>query len=483
MQFAGQRTSLEFEPLGEPVNLLVKMSDDTLPSPSAIMVTGITPQVTQADGISEAELASFLAHEVFTAETIAVGYNNVHFDDEFLRYLFWRNFYDPYEWHWRDGRSRWDLLDVVRMVRALRPEGIEWPVDAEGKPTNRLELLTKANGLEHHHAHDALSDVEATIQTAQLLHERQPAIFDFLLSMRDKRAVAQLVDPDLGKPLVYTAGQFSSVNEKTTVVLPLAVSEQGKVLLFDLRYNLGELLAAQAAGKTSTDACVLDCAGNDNDTWRQAAEGHPARFLDPQFPNGKPRPWFYPVVSTLSLNRCPAVAPLGVLEKEQGWERLKLTPAQIQHNWRALRAHPEYVQPMIDQWRASAQGTRVRATDPESALYDGFLSDQDARACGLVRGANARQLVGLDPQFADPRLKELYLHYRARNFRQTLDETEAQAWEKYRTARLSAQAPHFLRDLERAQRELAVHPDEHKAFLVEELTLWYQSLGSVDWEE
>ena len=86
MQFAGQRTSLEFEPLGEPVNLLVKMSDDTLPSPSAIMVTGITPQATQADGISEAELAGFLAHEVFTAETIAVGYNNVHFDDEFLRY-------------------------------------------------------------------------------------------------------------------------------------------------------------------------------------------------------------------------------------------------------------------------------------------------------------------------------------------------------------------------------------------------------------
>ena len=176
MQFAGVRTDMQFKPIGKPYNLLVALNDDTLPSPDALMVTGITPQKTVDEGYTEAQFAKILAEEIFTTDTIAVGFNNVRFDDEFVRHLFWRNFYDPYEWSWRDGRSRWDMLDVVRMTRALRPEGIEWPVDAEGKPTNRLELITEANGISHDNAHDALSDVEALIDVAKLISEKQPQL-------------------------------------------------------------------------------------------------------------------------------------------------------------------------------------------------------------------------------------------------------------------------------------------------------------------
>src|SRR5690606_40763948 len=149
MQFAGIRTDMKFNPIGDPVNVLVKLNDDTLPSPEATMVTGITPQQTVSDGYTEAEFARMLTEDIFTDDTVTVGFNNIRFDDEFIRYLFWRNFHDPYEWCWKNGCSRWDMLDVVRMTRALRPEGIEWPVDSEGRATNRLELLTKANGINH----------------------------------------------------------------------------------------------------------------------------------------------------------------------------------------------------------------------------------------------------------------------------------------------------------------------------------------------
>lgn len=138
MQFAGQRTDEQLNPIGEPVNLLVRLSDDVLPEPYAIVVTGITPQQTLTDGISEPEFCQFLTSEVFTPNTVALGYNSIRFDDEFIRHTLWRNFYDPYEWAWNDGRGRWDMLDIVRMTRALRPEGIEWPVDDKGKPVNKL---------------------------------------------------------------------------------------------------------------------------------------------------------------------------------------------------------------------------------------------------------------------------------------------------------------------------------------------------------
>ncbi len=155
MQFAGRRTDLDLNPIGDPVNLLVKLGEDTLPSPYAIMVTKITPQSTTLDGLTEAEFCKYVSEEIFTENTIAIGYNSVRFDDEFMRHTFWRNFYDAYEWQWRDGRSRWDMLDVVRLTRALRPEGINWPVTEDGHATNRLELITKLNGISHEAAHDA----------------------------------------------------------------------------------------------------------------------------------------------------------------------------------------------------------------------------------------------------------------------------------------------------------------------------------------
>ena len=138
MQFAGQRTAMDLTPIGEPVNILVKLTDDILPSPDAIMVTGITPQATLGDGYSEKEFCDILMSDVFTPGTIAVGFNNVRFDDEFIRHTLWRNFFDPYAWAWSDNRSRWDMLDVVRMTRALRPDGITWPVDGDGKAVNKL---------------------------------------------------------------------------------------------------------------------------------------------------------------------------------------------------------------------------------------------------------------------------------------------------------------------------------------------------------
>ena len=237
MQFAGQRTDMDLQPIGEPYNFLVTLSDDTLPSPDALMVTGITPQKTLEEGYSEAECARMVSEEIFTPETIAVGFNNVRFDDEFIRHLLWRNFYDPYEWSWKDERSRWDMLDVVRLTRALRPDGIEWPMDANGQPTNRLELITKANGIAHDNAHDAFADVAALIEVTKLVKRAQPQLFDYLLAMRDKRAVQRLVNLETKQPFVYTSGRYDKQHAKTTVAFPLAPAPNSNVLVYDLRYD------------------------------------------------------------------------------------------------------------------------------------------------------------------------------------------------------------------------------------------------------
>ncbi len=425
MQFAGQRTNMNLEPIGDPVNLLIKTSEDTLPSPYAIMVTKITPQSTQADGFTEAEFCKYVVDEIFTPGTIAMGYNSVRFDDEFMRNIFWRCFYDPYEWQWKDGRSKWDLLDVVRMTRALRPEGINWPVTEEGKATNRLELITKENGISHEHAHDALSDVDALIDVTRLIKEKQPKLFNYLFAMRDKKSVQQLVNLDKPAPFVYSSGRYSAEFEKTTVAYPIAPAKNGNVLVFDLRQNLDELLAQE-------------------------------------------EPQYFPAVKELKYNHCPAVAPLGVLEQGDGWGKIKLSKEQIDKNLKALLAHPDFVERMRSENENREEFPP--AVDAESALYDGFLDDADRTSCSAVRRAKLNDLADFHPDFHDPRLPELLLHYKARNFERALTESEHKKWEEYRMARIKSQQNSYIKAIQ----DLAAKDSD--SFILEELQLWYQSL-------
>src|SRR6266550_4125220 len=282
MQFAGQRTGMDLKPVGQPVNVLVALSDDVLPDPAAVVLTGITPQKTNDEGYSEADFLRLLHEEVFTPGTIMVGFNNIRFDDEFMRYTLYRNFYDPYEWSWQDGRSRWDMLDVARFTRALRPDGIEWPFDEQGQPMNRLEKLSGVNGLDHEHAHDALNDVQALIAVANLFKTKQPQMFGYLLKMRDKKEVAKLVDLDDPKPFVYASGRYPKATLHTTVALPIAPGgKPGSVLVYDLRHD-----PADWAGKSVDQLKNIRFAKYE----ARQAEG------------------FVPLpVKELSYNKCPAV--------------------------------------------------------------------------------------------------------------------------------------------------------------------------------
>ena len=181
-QFAGIRTDTNFEAIGEPVDFYCEPIEDLLPQPEACLITGITPQIAQERGLPEPEFIKRVLAELGAPKTCAVGYNSLRFDDEVTRHAAWRNFHDPYAREWQQGCSRWDLIDTVRMTYALRPDGINWPQRADGKPSFRLEDLAKANGLLHEQAHDALSDVRATIALAKLIRSAQPKLFDWAIN-------------------------------------------------------------------------------------------------------------------------------------------------------------------------------------------------------------------------------------------------------------------------------------------------------------
>ena len=377
MQFAGQRTDQDLKPIGEPV-------------------------------ITEAEFLKIFHNKISLPNTIFVGYNTIRFDDEFMRFLNYRNFYDPYEWQWQDGRSRWDLLDVVRMTRALRPEGITWFSDSEGKAGNRLEQITTANNIPHSNAHDALADVNATIAVANLIHQKQPKQFNYLLDMRQKKHIAELALS--GQPFIYTSGKYPTEFQKTTVVKTIAEHpRRGGVLVYDLRFD------PTPYSKMSVKQLV--------DAWK----------FDPD--KSKPR---LPV-KTLQYNRCPAVAPFGVLDKDSQ-VRVDINPDKINENEARLSKIVDWPTKILDALAIMdvAQEKRYGAKkhDVDESLYEGFFGQKDRQLMTKVHQARDQKLINLDPKFDDQRLNDLYPLYKARNFPDSLTIAERESWDKYRLAKL-----------------------------------------------
>jgi len=460
MQFAGQRTDMNLEPVGESYNYLIKLTPDTLPDPEAILITGITPQQTISEGYSEAEFLRLFHESIATPETIFVGFNSIRFDDEFMRYLHYRNFYDPYEWSWQDGRSRWDLLDVVRMMRALRPDGISWPFASDGSPTNRLELLAELNNIQHTQAHDALSDVQATISLARLIRDKQPKLFSYLLTLRDKKAVAKLVNSD--QPFVYASGRYDSAHEKTTVATVISdVADQAQAkLVYDLRYDPAEY----------TSLTVEKLA----EQWR--------------LPQAE-RTLHIPV-KLLRMNRCPAVAPFSVLD-DDSQTRLQLDADVIQRHKKSLITYQQQLAKLFQQAHAAMQKQRQQQlmsdiSDVDSALYDGFFSDQDRQQLPSVRQAPPEKLQASEFQFSDDRLTQLLPLYKARNYPDQLSAEEAQQWEAFRAQKLLGSSPdasgelqQFAQRLEAVASRSEVLEDDHKQYLLQELQLYAESIAPI----
>ncbi|MGI6612737.1 MAG: exodeoxyribonuclease I [Candidatus Nanosyncoccaceae bacterium] len=462
MQFAAIRTDLDLNPIGEPFNFLIKLSDDTLPSPVAISVTGITPQKTIEEGYTEAEACDLILNEIFTPNTIVVGYNNVRFDDEFIRHLFWRNFRDPYEWTYKDGRSRWDLLDVVRFTRAVRPGKIKWPIGEDGKPTNRLELLSQLNKLEHSQAHDALSDVEALIEVGRLIKESDPKMWGYLLKMRDKRLVQQLVNLDHPAPFVYSSGRLESEFEKTTLAYPIFDCKNNNIMVYNLRYDPVDLLdksPSEIALFLSKHSKSKDVKSDDKNGDTEVNER---------------RVYF----KTLRYNRCPAVAPMSVLRKED-YARLKLDSAVIKQRVEVLRNNPKLIQNIkiladLKERQIEQKFADESPAPAEERLYDAFLDDPDKRRVQEISQLSSNELRDYRVEFSDERLPEMFLGYKARSFPRSLSEAEVLKWEKWRTVRLQRQLPNFIQELE------ALAQDESTEFCVSELKLWLESIVPAD---
>jgi exodeoxyribonuclease-1 len=453
VQFAGIRTNLELEIVDEPVMFFGKPPREMPPHPEACLITGITPQQAEREGVIEAEFAARVHEQLAQPGTCGVGYNSLRFDDEVTRQLLYRNMYEPYGREWENGNSRWDLIDLVRMCQALRPEGIVWPTREDGTPSFKLEHLATANHLQQERAHDALSDVHALIDLARLIRVRQPRLWDWYFGLRRKQRVFEMLDVAAMTPVVHVSSRYPSSRHCVAVVAPLAAhpSRPGEVIVYDLASDPSELLALdeeEIADRVFTSRADL--------------------------PEGVTR---IPL-RTVRANRAPALAPLSVLKGvDLGRLQIDLDQAQAHRDMLAS----------ADGLAAKLRRVFQRAADlpppadPELAIYGGFLPDADKRLLADVRGTPPAELGTRAFPFRDPRYPELLFRYRARNWPDTLNADEQARWQAFRRDRLTRPSPltnltlddYFARIA--ALRADPLH--QGKIPLLDQLQLWGEQLA------
>jgi exodeoxyribonuclease-1 len=414
VQFAGLRTDADLNIIGEPLMIFSRPARDVLPHPQACLITGITPQQALAEGVPESEFIARILEELGRPGTCGVGYNSLRFDDEVTRYTLYRNFHDAYAREWQNGNSRWDIIDMVRATHALRPEGITWPLREDGQPSFRLEELTAANGISHEAAHDALSDVHATIAMAKLIKEKQPRLYDYVVNNKDKKSVMAQLDIVAMKPVLHVSGMFGAVKNNIALIVPLALhpSNKNEVICFDLSADPHVLFDLSAAEITE----IL---------YSRAAD----------LPEGVERPG----LKTIYINRCPVLVTAKMADPATA-ARLGISGDACRANLAALRSYREKDSAGFTQKMQTIYSGRKfpEQRDPDRMLYSGgFFNDNDKKLMEQIRASSPAELADHSFPFSDSRLSEMLFRYRARNYPDSLSPDEQGLWEEHRFAYLS----------------------------------------------
>jgi exodeoxyribonuclease-1 len=456
-QFAAQRTDAALEPIGEPVTWYCAPADDVLPHPEACLITGITPQEARDKGLRETDFAQRISDEMMQPGTCSAGFNSIRFDDLVTRNLLYRNLRDPYEREYRNGNSRWDLIDLVRMCYALRPEGIEWPFHEPGKPSFRLEDLSAANAIGHEGAHDALADVRATIGLARLVRAAQPRLFDWALQMRDQAQTAGLLDTVEPQPVLHTSSRIAAARGCTTLVLPLAVlpDRPKAVVVIDLAADPSPLL-------NEPPEVLHELVFTRAEDLPEEADRLPLKLVQ--------------------TNHVPMLAPMATL-RGVDTARIQLDPERcLEHARILLGALDEVGRKVTAVFSQPYEGPGDHS-DPDRMIYSGgFFPDGDRHLMKKILAVPAGDLGGHLWSFQDPRLPLMLFRYRARNYPETLTADERKTWNRDRRARLIDNpgpayftVQEFRQVMQGLRREKSGDPGALK--ILDELDAWVDETG------
>lgn len=391
-QFAGQRTDMDLNPQDDPFVTYIQVPPEVLPDPESSLITGITPQRLLAEGISEWEAINQIHAQLSQPDTCTIGYNNLSFDDEFVRFTLFRNLFPPYKHEFSRGNSRFDLYTVVKAVAAMRPDRIQWPTNDEGVISPTLSALAEANGIDASGAHDAYTDVRMSIEVARLIKQAEPRMWAYLFDHRSRQAIESVLN-DGSRFYLHVGSVYGAKRRFAAPVRVLATNPRigTRVLVADLTADLRMLESATPE------------------------ELNQARFMSKEEAEASKRTRL--ALNEVATNKCPVFVGLDALGDALA-DRLQVDVDTLNHNIELIeRLEPQDLESRLhEMMRIPHDRPETDASlDASERLYDGFIDRKDERICQAIHDAIEHDLPWPDETSDDDRIRELtdrlqYLH-------------------------------------------------------------------------
>jgi exodeoxyribonuclease-1 len=377
LQFSSIRTDLSFNEL-EQHSFDIRLRSDVVPSPGAMIVNRIDIP-TLLNGHSELSAITEI-HRLFNRPgTISLGYNTLGFDDEFLRFSFYRNLLPPYTHQFQHDCRRMDIFPITILYYLFKQDGIHWP-EKDGKPSLKLENLNTANQLAKGPAHDAMVDTAATLALARLL-SRQEKMWQYVAGYFDKTVDSERLD---ALPVWFQSaagahrmglmvdGGFGTESLFLAPVISIGQSIPYKNQTLWMRVDRPELQ------ETTPDTF-------DDTTWVIRKKlGEPGFILPPL---------------------------------ERYWQRIDAKRrAQVEENRKWLTANEPLMVDLV-RYHREYRYPEVPDVDPDAALYEtGFMSKRDEEICRRFHAGDIKEKSRLIDQLTTPIHRELARRLMVRNF-------------------------------------------------------------------
>lgn len=404
LQFAAIRTDLQLHEL-ERYEFQVKLNCDIILSPGAMITHRIGIDQSQT-GISELAAITQIHQLLNTPGTISLGYNTLGFDDEFLRFSFYRNLLPPYTHQYAQQCSRMDLYPFTVMFHLFNPAVLSyWP-----SASLKLEHISTVNQLAQGQAHTAMVDVEATVALAKKFIQARD-MWDFLLGYFHKDTdLSRLSQLNMSEALLVD-GKLGMKQNYIAPVLCLGQHAQYKNQTLWLRLDLDNLR------QTTVD---------------KIAE------------------------HTYVIRKKPAENELLLPIKPRYLEKLSAERQQMMAaNKLWLQQNPELFAAICDYHRHYIY-PKVPSIDADAALYElGFATPQEETLLKNFHRAAPTKKMAIANQFAHPIRKQQALRIMGRHFFSELSVQDQDLFNEYLQKALHSTAEQAPVDY-RGQRKLTL---------------------------
>ncbi|WP_316228268.1 exonuclease domain-containing protein [Bradyrhizobium sp. SZCCHNR1039] len=371
------------------LNIRCRLLPYVVPSPEALLVTGVTASDLGSAPFSHFEMMRQIHTKMaeWSAEgAIFVGWNSMRFDEGMLRQGYYQSLLPIYQTN-TNGNGRADMMRMAQVASACMPSCLAIPRDSKGKCVFKLGGIAEANGVQLDNAHEAMSDAAAVLGIARLVKQSTPKLWDAMVTNARKAAALKLIKNH--SHLVLSETYWGA--PYTFIVAPVVANaaNANEWALFDLQFDPEPLLNAN-------DADLLD-----------AIDGKTKK------------------IRRVSVNSQPALLPLEFAPVEIRGGRLSITTYQARA--KAVLEHTEFRR-RIGFLLSERYADEQPSSYVEENIYASFATSADEIRMHNFQRSEWSDRKAIIKSLGDERFREFGRRILACERSDLLTEREAQQW-------------------------------------------------------